>query len=209
MMFLKVCCILAIFLCLSPALLAEADHVEDVSAHGQEQKVNPFAGYPLDSACAVVAFGLLLAVLGKFAWKPMIAGLNARQQYIEKQIADSEKTKKDALKVLADYQAKVDNIERQGKTIIDRCTKQGEKQSIEIVEKGKEQAEDIKVKAHADIARQQNIAQAELWTQAGEIILELGKEVFGKTLNEDDNQKIIDKAIKQLGEEEAKDRENA
>ncbi len=208
---LKVCCILAIFLCLCPALLAEDSHVEDVSARGEQQKINPFAGYPLDSLCAVVAFVLLLSVLGKFAWKPMIAGLNARQHYIEKQIADSEATKKDALKVLGDYQAKIDNIERQGKTIIDRHTKEAEKQSAGIIEKGKEHVEDMKVKAHADIERQQNIAQAELWTQAGEIILELGKEVFGKALDEGDNQTLIDSAIKQLAEEEKKerDRENA
>ena len=69
----------------------------------------------------------------------------------------------------------------------------------------------MKVKAHADIERQQTNAQVELWTQAGEIILELGKEVFGKALDEVDNQTLIDSAIKQLAEEEKKerDRENA
>ncbi len=208
---LKVCCILAVFLCLCPALLAEDSHVEDASAHGEQQKINPFAGYPLDSVCAVAAFGILLFVLGKFAWKPMIAGLNARQHYIEKQIADAEVTKKDANKVLADYRSKVDNIEHEGKLIIDRHTKQADRQGIEIIERAKEHADGMKVKAHVDIERQQNIAQAELWTQAGEIILELGKEVFGKALDEGDNQKLIDKAIKQLGTEEEKerDRENA
>jgi F-type H+-transporting ATPase subunit b len=210
---LKVCCILAIFLCLCPALLAEDSHVEDTSAHVEEQKINPFAGYPLDSVCAVGAFAILLFVLGKFAWKPMIAGLNARQHYIEKQIADAETTKKDANKVLADYQAKVGNIEHEGKQIIDRHSKQADRQGIEIIDKAKEHADGMKVKAQADIERQQNIAQAELWTQAGEIILELGKEVFGKALDEGDNQKLIDTAIKQLGEEEdkerAKEQENA
>jgi F-type H+-transporting ATPase subunit b len=209
-MLLKACCILAIFLCLSPALLAEDGHAADAVEHDTtEAKANPFAGYPLDSVCAVVAFVLLLSVLGKFAWKPMLAGLNARQQYIEKQIANAEKTKTDALNVLADYQKKVDNIGHQGKQIIDRHTKQAEKQSLEIIEKGKEHLEDMKARAHADIERQQNMAQAELWTQAGEIILELGKEVFGKALNEDDNQTLIDSAIQQLSNEEEKDRESA
>lgn len=210
---LKVCYILAIFLCLCPALLAEDSHTADVAEHSEhssdEAKANPFAGYPPDSICAVVAFVLLLSVLGKFAWKPMLAGLNARQQYIEKQIANAEKTKNDALNVLADYQKKVDNIEHQGKQIIDRHTKQAEKQSLEIIENGKDHVEDMKTKAHADILRQQNMAQAELWTQAGEIILELGKEVFDKALNEDDNQKLIDSAIKQLNDEEERDRESA
>ncbi|MCK5565944.1 MAG: F0F1 ATP synthase subunit B [Planctomycetes bacterium] len=203
---LKICCILAIFLCLSPVLLAEDSSVADASAHDEQQKINPFAGYPLDSVCAVVAFVLLLSVLGKFAWKPMLAGLNARQHYIEKQIADAESTKKDANKVLADYRSKVDNIEYEGKQIIDRHTKQADLQGVEIIERAKEHTEEMKVKAHADIERQQNIAQAELWTQAGEIILNLGKEVFGKSLNEGDNLKLIENAIKQLSEEEEKER---
>ncbi|MCK5173940.1 MAG: F0F1 ATP synthase subunit B [Planctomycetes bacterium] len=187
-------------------LLAEDSPVADTSAHGEQQKINPFAGYPLDSVCAVVAFVLLLSVLGKFAWKPMVAGLNARQHYIEKQIADAESTKKDANKVLADYRSKVDNIEYEGKQIIDRHTKQADLQGVEIIERAKEHTEEMKVKAHADIERQRNIAQAELWTQAGEIILGYISLTLGKALDDGDNQKLIDKAIKQLGAEEEKER---
>ena len=206
-MFLKSCCVIAVLLCICPMVLAQEGHAEDMSAHNAEEKTNPFAGYPLDSVCSAIAFFLLLLVLGKIVWKPMIAGLNARQGYIEKQIADAEDTKKDANQLLSDYRAKLDNVEREGRRVIEKHTKQAEKQSLELIEKAKGKIEDLKIKAQGDTERQQSHAQAELWVQAGQIILELGTEVFGKSLNEDDNKKLIDQAIQQLSKEQKKESE--
>ena len=206
-MLLKACCVIAVMLCICPVVLAQNGHAEDMSAHNAEEKSNPFAGYPLDSVCSVIAFFLLLLVLGKVVWKPMIAGLNARQSYIEKQMADAEGIKKDANQLLNDYRAKLDNVEREGRQIIERHTKQAEKQGLELIEKAKGTIEDLKIKAQGDIERQQSQAQAELWAQAGQIILELGTEVFGKSLDENDNKKLIDQAIQQLSKEEKKQSE--
>jgi F-type H+-transporting ATPase subunit b len=206
-MFLKACCVIAVLLCICPVILAQDGLTEDVSAHDAEEKTNPFAGYPLDSICSVIAFFLLLLVLGKIVWKPMIAGLNARQSYIEKQIADAEDTKKDANQLLNDYRAKLDNVEHEGRRVIERHTKQAEKQSLELIEKAKGTIENLKIKAQGDIERQQSQAQAELWAQAGQIILELGTEVFGKSLDENDNKKLIDQAVQQLSKEEKKESE--
>ncbi|MHC5164888.1 MAG: hypothetical protein ACYSOI_06010 [Planctomycetota bacterium] len=45
-------------------------------------------------------------------------------------------------------------------------------------------------------------AADELWDQTGDIIRKLGQEVFGKTLDGDDNQKLIDEAIARLKEQQ-------
>jgi len=206
-MLLKTCCVIAVLLCICPVVLAQDGSAEDVSVHDAEGKSNPFAGYPLDSVCSAIAFFLLLLFLGAVVWKPMITGLNARQSYIEKQMADAEDTKKDANQVLKDYRAKLDNVEREGRQIIERHTKQAEKQSLELIEKAKGTIEDMKFRAQGDIERQQSQAQAELWVQAGQIILELGTEVFGKSLDENDNKELIDQAIQQLSKEEKKQSE--
>ncbi|MHC5118774.1 MAG: hypothetical protein ACYSOH_01980, partial [Planctomycetota bacterium] len=58
--------------------------------------------------------------------------------------------------------------------------------------------EQKKVRAEADLQRERIEAEDQLWDQAGDIVSKLGKEVFGKALDDDDNQKLIAEAIARL-----------
>jgi len=192
----KIFCVLLLMLC----LCSSAPGSEAVA---QEHEAGPFSGALADSIWTVIAFVVLLAALWKLAWKPMLAGLNARQEYIEKQISDAEDTKKDANKILADYNAKLADVEYDGKKIIAEHVKRAEKESKEIIAKARNDIESMKLKAETDLERQRNEAQAQLWVQAGEIVLKLGQDVLGKTVDDNDNQKLIDQAIKRLSYEES------
>ena len=193
-------CVLLVMLCISlPAFGSEAV--------GEENPPGPFSGAFADSVWTVIAFVVLLLALWKFVWKPMLVGLNARQEHIEKQISDAEETKKNAAKVLADYNAKLDDVEHEGKKIIAEHVKKAENQGREIIAKAGNEIEAMKLKAETNLERQRSEAQAQLWVQAGEIILKLGQDVLGKTIDEADNQKLIDQALKRLSQEEIKNRD--
>ncbi|MEN8128084.1 MAG: F0F1 ATP synthase subunit B [Planctomycetota bacterium] len=161
-----------------------------------------FGKYPGEYIWALVWFGVLLVVLWKFAWKPMLAGLNSRTEHIEKQISDAEKTRAEAKKVLEEYGAKLADAERQGRDIISTRTKEAEHQAKEVHRKAQNELEEKKIRAAADLDRERLEAADELWDQTGDIIRKLGQEVFGKTLDGDDNQKLIDEAIARLKEQQ-------
>ncbi len=193
-------CVLLVMLCMClPAFGSETV--------GEENPPGPFSGAFADSVWTVIAFVVLLLVLWKLVWKPMLAGLNARQEHIEKQISDAEETKKDAAKVLTDYNAKLEDVEHEGKKIIAEYVKKAENQGREIITKAGSEIEAMKLKAETGMERQRNEAQAQLWVQAGEIILKLGQDVLGKTIDEADNQKLIDQAVKRLSQEEIKNKD--
>ena len=193
----KIFCILLLMLCICSV-------VRGSEAISEEHEAGPFSGALADSVWTVIAFVVLLIALWKLAWKPMLAGLNARQEYIEKQISDAEDTKKDANKILADYNAKLANVEFDGKKIIAEHVKRAEKESKEIIAKARDEIESMKFKAETDLERQRNEAQAQLWVQAGEIVLKLGQDVLGKTIDDNDNQRLIDQAVERLSREENK-----
>ena len=172
-----------------------------------ENPPGPFSGAFADSVWTVIAFVVLLLALWKLVWKPMLAGLNTRQEHIEKQISDAEETKKNASKVLTDYNAKLDDVEHEGKKIIAEYVKKAESQSREVIAKAGSEIEVMKLKAETNLERQRSEAQAQLWVQAGEIILKLGQDVLGKTIDEADNQKLIDQAVKRLSQEEIKNKD--
>jgi len=173
--------------------------------HGGTEEENKFRlfGYgPGEYIWTLVWFGVLLVVLWKFAWKPMLAGLTSRAEHIEQQISAAEKTRTEAKKVLDEYGAKLADAERQGRNIISARTKEAEHQAKEVHQKTQKDMEEKKIRAEADLDRERLEAADELWDQTGDIIRKLGKEVFGKTLDGNDNQKLIDKAIAQLKEQQ-------
>ena len=161
-----------------------------------------FGGYIGESIWTLVAFVVLLLALSKFAWKPMLAGLQARHDHIEKQISDADKIRTDAEKTLAQYHAKLSGIDKEGKTIIAEYSRKAELQNKESLEKTQKELEAMKLKAQIDIAHQHTEAKSEFWHQAGAIVLRLGKQVLSRAMTHEDNQHLIDDAIRRLKMEE-------
>jgi len=170
--------------------------------HEQENKFGLFGKYPGEYIWALVWFAVLLVVLWKFAWKPILAGLTSRTEHIEKQISDAENTRTEAKKVLEEYNARLADAERQGRDIISARTKEAEKQAKEVHQQAQRELDQKKIRAEADLQRQQTEATDDLWNQAGDIVVQLGKEVFGKSLDDADNQKLIAEAIARLKEQQ-------
>ncbi len=182
----------------TPVLAAEHGGADE------ENKFSLFGGYPGEYIWALIWFAALLVVLWKFAWKPLLAGLTNRQEHIEKQITDAEKSKTEAKKVLEEYGAKLADAERQGRDIISARTQQAEQQAKEVSKQNQKDIEQMKVRAESELQRERIEAEDDLWNQAGDIVRKLGEEVFGKSLDGEDNQKLIDEAINRLKEQERK-----
>ncbi len=163
-----------------------------------ESSPGVFEGYIGESIWTLIWFMVLLLVLWRFAWKPILVSLNLRQEHIEREIADAEKMRTEAQKVLAEYHAKLSDADRQGREIINARIKEAEKQAMEVEQAKQREIEQMMRRAEAELQRDRQDAEEALWQQAGEIVRQLGSEVFGKSLNEQDNQKLIDQAIAHL-----------
>jgi F-type H+-transporting ATPase subunit b len=173
-------------------------------AQAEAEELSPFSGTFGDAVWTVIAFLVLLVVLWKWAWKPVLAGLNARQDHIEKQITDAEQTRKEAELVLAEYRTKLEHAESEGKGIIASHVTKAQQEAKEIVTGAREKTEALILKAEADIKRAHSEAQAELFDEAGEMVLRLGREILGRAISDEDNQKLISEAVARLKQEESK-----
>lgn len=171
-----------------------------LSGAASEEASSPsvFEGYFGESIWTLVWFFVLLLVLWKFAWKPILNSLNLRQEHIEKQISDAEKTRAEAQKVLAEYQAKLSDADRQGREIISARVQEAQKQALEVEHAKQREIEQMVERAEVEIERDRQDAEESLWLQAGQIVQQLGEEVFGKTLTAQDDQKLISDAILRL-----------
>ncbi|HOQ05504.1 MAG TPA: F0F1 ATP synthase subunit B [Anaerohalosphaeraceae bacterium] len=172
------------------------------TAAEEAEKEGVFTGYWGESFWTLIWFTVLLIVLWKFAWKPILAGLRSREEHIERQIAEAEKRRQEAEQVLQDYRAQLMDAERQGHEIITRRIQEAEEKAREIQTQTQKEMERIRLRMEADLERERAEAERQLWEQAAVIVRKLGREVFGKVLDEGDNQKLIQEAIERLREVE-------
>ncbi len=150
-----------------------------------------FSGTFADALWTVAAFVLLVVVLGKFAWKPILDRLNAREKYIREQIETAENARKKAEKLLEENKHKALQI-------ITNAAKQAQKETQEQTEKTRLDVLEIRRRAHEDIRHAHNAASEQLWKEAGDIVQSLGSEVLGRTITAEDNRRLIDEAVLKL-----------
>jgi F-type H+-transporting ATPase subunit b len=150
-----------------------------------------FGGSFAEAVWTVLAFVLLLIVLGKFAWKPMLKALKDREEHIKQQIEATEKARKDA-------EQKLENAEQRRLQILQEAADRAQQHEQELTEAAHRKVSEIRHQATQDIEKAHAVAVDQLWEQAGDIMLLLGKKVLGRTIADEDNKQIINDAIDEL-----------
>lgn len=158
------------------------------AVEGEAPDSGLFSGTFGDAIWTVAAFVLLLIVLGKFAWKPLLNGLNARQGHIEHQLKSAEDARVKAEHMLDEYK-------EQGLAVVRQATEQAQRCQQQATEKAREETLVIRRRAREEIESAQAAALEDLWKQTGDIVLRVGSEVLGRTLTEQDHQRLIDDAV--------------
>jgi F-type H+-transporting ATPase subunit b len=161
------------------------------SESGQNEQQNVFSGTVADALWTVITFVVLLVVLSKFAWKPILNGLKTRQEHIEHEIKTAETTKKQAEKLLEDYK-------QEGLKIIEQATDTAQLKQREITEETHQETLLIRRRAQDDIRHAEEAAAERLWNEAADMMLSLGSKVLGRTITKEDNEHLVREAIEKI-----------
>lgn len=182
--------ILVTLLCVEP-LLAQPSEASNSGAEG-----GIFSGSFADAVWTVVAFLVLLVVLGGAAWKPMLSTLRGRQEHIRQQLDSAESLRNQAESML-------DDCKQQGLQIVDKATEHARQLEKTAIEKAGNEVIAMKRKAQGDIEYEQLAASQQLWQQAGDMLLTISSEILGRVVTHEDNQRLIFEALKKLEEEQS------
>lgn len=145
-------------------------------------------------------FLLLLVLLRLVAYKPLLKVLEERQKYVANTIAHAENQRAEAEKIKAEYEAEMRRAREQAQAIIERATKAGEEQALNIIAQAKAEAERIKEGALADIQREREKAIAELRDQVASLALLVAGKVIKETLDVQAHERLVQDAIKEVGQ---------
>ena len=148
----------------------------------------------------VITFVILLFILKKVAWKPILTALDQREAAIRESLEKAEKAKEEAQKVLEENQSNIAKAEEESKKIIEQSRAYSEKLKAQMLEESKQQAQKIIDDATAEIDRKRDSAFNELKSQVAEIAVKAAEKILKENLNKETNKKIVNNYISEITE---------
>ncbi len=150
------------------------------------------------SIFAVLLFGMMIFVLGKYAWGPILSGLKEREDYIQQQIKDAERMKNDADKSLRRYEARLEKAQARADDIIAEAREEAEKVSAKMAVQAQEKAAEIVNQATSSIANAKEQAVRDLHGYSTELAVELAGKILGRSISAEDHRELIAKTINEI-----------
>lgn len=138
-----------------------------------------------------LTFIILLFILTKFIWKPIMAAVNKREDNIQDALDMAKKTKAEMEKL----QTQNENLLKEARVERDDMIKEAKATSDRMVdsakEKAKTEAEKIVQSARESIEAEKNAAVAELKNQVATVALEIAEKIIREELSSDEKQKQL------------------
>ncbi|MBC8290352.1 MAG: F0F1 ATP synthase subunit B, partial [Planctomycetes bacterium] len=147
---------------------------------------------------SIIVFLLFLGVLRKFAWGPLIEGLDNRESKYRKLLADAQQDRDRAVALLGDYEAKLKSAQAEVDEIIAEARRDAERTKTDILAAAQKEAETTRNRALDDIGRARDQAVAELFDHMRSGVVAATEQVLNRSLNDDDHQRLVDEALAQV-----------
>lgn len=146
----------------------------------------------------LLAFMIVLFILKKFAWGPILKGLNDRESNIANSLATAEKVKLEMAQLKSENEALLASAREERAAMLKEAKDIKDKMINDAKEDAKVQAAKIINDAHASIQNQKMAALTDIKNQVGKMVIEVSEKILRKELSDKSQQEGY---IRQLAEE--------
>ena len=160
-----------------------------------------FVGVNLWTALFILLNTLLIFfVAKKKLFGPVMEIIRTRQQEIDEMYAQADSAKNQAEKLQSEYEEKLSQAAQTSERLVMEATARAQGREEEIIRQANQRAEAIRAKASADIAQEKKKALNDAKDEISVIALSIAGKVVGRELNEQDQSRLVDSFIEELGE---------
>ena len=145
-----------------------------------------------------ITFGLLLFILKKFAWKPLLSMLEQREEGIRSTMQRTEHAREEAEKLLTEHKKLLQASELDARRIIDEARQTAEKLRTEILAHAEEQSRQLTLQAKSEIQREKETALTQLRTEIADLAILAATRILRTNLDEEKNRALVDSFITEL-----------
>ncbi len=143
---------------------------------------------------------IIFFVAKKFLFGPVTKIIEKRQQEIDDMYTQADTARETAVKLQSEYEDKLSQAAATSERLVKEATVRAQGREEEIIRQANERAEAIRAKASADIAQEKKKALNDAKDEISVIALAIAGKVVGRELNAEDQSKLVDSFIEELGE---------
>lgn len=146
-----------------------------------------------------INFFVLLAILNKLLYKPVLKMLAERKQTIAESLESAEAAKTESIRLKAEYEQQLAQAKKEASEIIAQGSKFAEQAKSEILNKAKEESVRMVASAKEEIELEKNKAVAQLRNEVASLAILAAGKVLDKAVTSEDNNKLVEDFVKEVG----------
>jgi F-type H+-transporting ATPase subunit b len=146
----------------------------------------------------LVVFGISMLILAKFVFPRIAEALDKRQRAIEESIDSAERTRREADQLLSEYRERLAEARGQADEIVTRARRTGEAAENEIVAEARAKREEMMAQTRREIEAETRRAIQQIRSEVADLTILATEKVTRKTLDTDDQRRLVDEALSEL-----------
>jgi F-type H+-transporting ATPase subunit b len=150
-----------------------------------------------------ITFLVLIVVLGKFAWGPIIKMLDERERTIREAIDQAKKERAEAERMLVEQKASLAAAQREAALLAQRSKQEVEAMRLELTARARKEADDLVAQARQQIQEEKAKALLELKGQVADLAIEAARRLIQSSLDEKAQRALVEEYIAQLPSDRA------
>ena len=140
-------------------------------------------------------------VAKKFLFGPVMKIIHDRQQEIDDIYAQAQSAQDSAKALEKEYQTKLETAQETSDRLVKEAVERGKSREEEIIRQANREADAIREKASADIAREKKQAVSEAKNEISSLAMEIAGKVVGQSLDAARQEQLVDSFLEELGEQ--------
>ena len=146
----------------------------------------------------LIVFTISLYILRKLVFPRIQEALDRRQRAIDESIDAAERTRVEADELLAEYRERLAQAREQAEEIVARARKAGEAAEAATLTDAKAKREEMLEQTKRDIQAETRRAIQEIRNEVADLTILATEKITRKTLNEDDQRRLVEDALSEL-----------
>jgi len=146
----------------------------------------------------ILTFLVLLALLAKFAWRPLLAALDSRQSAIRKSLDDADQARRELERLNQESAQILNTARKEADQIIVSGRSDAERLREDMRQKAKAEADGIVKNAERQIQLETARALQQLRAEAVDLSVMIASKLIQRNLSKEDNERLIEEALKQV-----------
>jgi F-type H+-transporting ATPase subunit b len=145
----------------------------------------------------IITFLIVVFLIGKFGWKPIIQGLKDREDSIRKDLDTAKAEREKAGALLDDYKKAMANAKKEAADLLQQAQDDAVRMRAQAETDAREAGHKIIEKAKVDIERESDAAKAELSRHVAELTAKATSRLLGRVIDDKEHEKLILDALKE------------